>query len=320
VTQFRNAESLADAIEEVSKRRGRLDKVFIEKDYWVTQVLRALNDIIPGAFQLKGGTSLSKGYQLITRFSEDVDVVVIPVHGMSIADREAHLIFIKDEVASRLGLASREQRAPGHGRLASRGDYLSYIPVVVPEVKVDLVEDAVLLETGYSDGSWPPEMVDIRTMIGESLDVDENDYEDLAPFRIQALDAMRTLVEKLFAVHGIVSRRMIDGTNAERFGRHYYDVHCLLEHSATRTKLGRRAEFEAVVADVERISNERWGGTVTRPAGGFADSPAFAPPDGDLRRWIEAKYGESLSLVPPTSARPGFEAVLTTVRRYAALI
>lgn len=35
---------------------------FIEKDHWVTQVLRALNDAAPGGFVLKGGTSLSKGY------------------------------------------------------------------------------------------------------------------------------------------------------------------------------------------------------------------------------------------------------------------
>jgi hypothetical protein len=112
----------------------------------------------------------------------------------------------------------------------------------------------------------------------------------------------------------------VDGTDAVKFGRHYYDIHCLLEHSATRTKLSRRAEFTAVVADVERISNERWGGTVKRPSSGFADSPAFAPPNEELRSWIETKYEESLSLVPPTSARPGFEVVLATVRLHEGLL
>jgi len=44
----------------------------VEKDYWVTQALRALQATYPGEFIFKGGTSLSKGFALIQRFSEDI--------------------------------------------------------------------------------------------------------------------------------------------------------------------------------------------------------------------------------------------------------
>ena len=65
-----------------------LAPLFVEKDYWVTQVLRALHDQHAGAFVLKGGTSLSKGYELIERFSEDVDILIQPAKGDSRKARE----------------------------------------------------------------------------------------------------------------------------------------------------------------------------------------------------------------------------------------
>ena len=54
-----------------------LHSQFVEKDYWVTQTLRILYEDYPGHFIFKGGTSLSKGFGLIERFSEDVDVLVV---------------------------------------------------------------------------------------------------------------------------------------------------------------------------------------------------------------------------------------------------
>ena len=56
---------------------------FVEKDYWVTQLLRALCEALPNEFMLKGGASLSKGYDIIHRFSEDVDILLVPTAGQS---------------------------------------------------------------------------------------------------------------------------------------------------------------------------------------------------------------------------------------------
>lgn len=62
----------------------KLRQVFIEKDYWVTYVLKNLshsphkNDVV-----FKGGTSLSKAYNCIEHFSEDIDLAIIKIEGMS---------------------------------------------------------------------------------------------------------------------------------------------------------------------------------------------------------------------------------------------
>lgn len=54
-----------------------IEPFLVEKDYWITHVLYGLRK--QGFdFELKGGTSLSKGYGIISRFSEDIDIVINP--------------------------------------------------------------------------------------------------------------------------------------------------------------------------------------------------------------------------------------------------
>src|SRR5580704_3614599 len=57
----------------------------VEKDYWLMHVLYGLKN--QGfAFELKGGTSLSKGYKIIERFSEDIDIYIHPPAGMAVEE------------------------------------------------------------------------------------------------------------------------------------------------------------------------------------------------------------------------------------------
>ena len=57
--------------------------IYVEKDYWVTQVLKRLNESEYGeAVVFKGGTSLSKAHRLIERFSEDIDLALRDGHGL----------------------------------------------------------------------------------------------------------------------------------------------------------------------------------------------------------------------------------------------
>ncbi|MCA1844409.1 MAG: nucleotidyl transferase AbiEii/AbiGii toxin family protein, partial [Actinobacteria bacterium] len=51
---------------------------FVEKDYYVTEILRVIADRLGDKAMFKGGTSLSKGWGLISRFSEDIDLFVNP--------------------------------------------------------------------------------------------------------------------------------------------------------------------------------------------------------------------------------------------------
>lgn len=70
-------EIFALAIKETADSIDIMD-YFIEKDYWISLVLKRLSESkYVDSVVFKGGTSLSKGHKLINRFSEDVDVAVI---------------------------------------------------------------------------------------------------------------------------------------------------------------------------------------------------------------------------------------------------
>ncbi len=72
-----NKELFQDAITATSQQK-RIPEIYIEKDYWVTLALHAIfNNEIGKETVFKGGTALSKCNQLIDRFSEDIDLVVL---------------------------------------------------------------------------------------------------------------------------------------------------------------------------------------------------------------------------------------------------
>ncbi len=300
-----------------------LAPLFVEKDYWVTQVLRALHKRYPGAFLLKGGTSLSKGYGLIERFSEDVDVLVQPASGDSAKSREQLLGEMTAEVARALELDWLAARAPGRGRRAHRADVLRYPRVVRAAVTVPVEDRGVLLETGFAEGDWPSEMVSLTPMLCAPLDLDPEEYEDTAPFRVRALKPVRTLLEKLSLLHHAATRYERDASGDERCGRHYYDVYRLLDHAATRDALADRARFRRIVDEMGSISAAQYGGWSARPDEGYAHSPAFASPrDEPLHAWLEQRYNDAAALLPAqtTGSWPSFTRVLERVEQHARLL
>src|SRR5580704_95941 len=66
----------ADLIRIVAQEKG-IDPALVEKDYWIMHALYGLQQL-GLKFELKGGTSLSKGHQIIHRFSEDIDIRIEP--------------------------------------------------------------------------------------------------------------------------------------------------------------------------------------------------------------------------------------------------
>ncbi len=67
-------EDFQDLVESTARFKNLPDTI-VEKDYYVVRALRALRDEMAGQFIFKGGTSLSKGWNLLERFSEDIDLL-----------------------------------------------------------------------------------------------------------------------------------------------------------------------------------------------------------------------------------------------------
>jgi len=73
---FRDTGEFSPTLDAAAERMG-IGPTAVEKDYWVTQILRVLADSYVDDFVFKRGTSLSKGFGLIERFSEDIDILVV---------------------------------------------------------------------------------------------------------------------------------------------------------------------------------------------------------------------------------------------------
>jgi hypothetical protein len=145
-----------------------IDPAFVEKDFWVIEVLRAAAAPVQVTTKdgrsyevqviFKGGTSLSRVFELIERFSEDVDLLIsFPDRETSIGARDKVLKQIRDAVAAHLGTAGepagvttgvkRNIRYPYPGRYGS-GD----------------VTEGVLLEMGSRGGAFPTQQHYLRSI------------------------------------------------------------------------------------------------------------------------------------------------------------
>lgn len=80
---FHKSSDFVDAIESAAAH-FKMRTIFIEKDYWVTHVLKNLSTSkLIDEVIFKGGTSLSKAHDCINRFSEDIDLAILKTEDMS---------------------------------------------------------------------------------------------------------------------------------------------------------------------------------------------------------------------------------------------
>lgn len=154
-----NHPQFADLIRIVAEDQG-ITPALVEKDYWIMQSLYGLQRLHL-SFELKGGTSLSKGYGLINRFSEDIDIRIEPPADPPVMtgrnhDKPAHVQSRKDfydRLARTIvidGIASVERDASFDDtrQYRSGGIRLSYASI---NGSIEGLKDGVLLELGFDD-------------------------------------------------------------------------------------------------------------------------------------------------------------------------
>ncbi len=244
----------------------------VEKDFWVCLTLDLLfNGLPPGGPRLlfKGGTSLSKAYGLIARFSEDVDVTVFrqdigqpssvaELESLSGKKRRARLEAISEACSSYIVGPLRETLATTTAHLASE---TGSPPVVVVSDPEDEGNQSLLLQyrsviEGIDEYVRPL----VRIESGAKSALEPNEPRVLTPYVAQDLadtdltipgvvtvDPRRTFWDKIVIAHG--TRRWFDirgelRQEGKRISRHYYDLHRLVE-----SEIGAAAEDVALGDD-----------------------------------------------------------------------
>lgn len=216
----------------------------IEKDFWVTAILQTVFTL-PVAKQLvfKGGTSLSKGWKLIERFSEDIDIAVDPIMlGIPEGDltkkqikklRKTSSLFVLEQLTPMI--CEEVQREGLHSFITvdaqpnGEGDntypeprqiYLHYKSVF--DKALTYLRPDVVLEVSARSLIEPTEPIQIKSILGEHLPV-----LPLTDSVIHTAIPAKTFLEKVFLLHELFSVPG-HGMIAEHKSRHLYDLYVMM--------------------------------------------------------------------------------------------
>jgi hypothetical protein len=195
-----------------------------------------------------------KGWNLIQRFSEDIDIFLDPLAfkprlGKNAIDRE--LKKLRDTVGSHAALtfvADESKTIGGFGR----NDRFSYTQLFGGPGEV---ANRVLLEAGTASGREPAGIVQLRSYLGQFLEETHTSLgaEDEGRFPLRLLHFRRTFVEKMFAIHSKVELLKRDGRPLGTYARHYYDLFQLAVKAEVINML-KSSEYAAIKADYDEIS------------------------------------------------------------------
>jgi len=193
--------SFTAAIQATSDRFN-IPPVFVEKDYWLTMVLKRLaeseyNDSVI----FKGGTSLSKGFRLIDRFSEDIDIAVINVLERS-GNQVKNLIR---EVEKKISIDLTEIIDPSITSKGSRFRKSVFFYGTTGDRRFHQgISDHLIIEINSFANPLPFESKSIESMISSGLALNNQaelmEKYDLLPFNINVLNKCQTLLEKLVSL------------------------------------------------------------------------------------------------------------------------
>ena len=275
----------------------------VEKDLWVCWTLRELFSL-PGIGEhltFKGGTSLSKAWKLIRRFSEDIDLIVdkealgfggdaAPDKAASNKQRKARLEALM--AASRPWVQGMLQPALTIRIAAALGNDANCKLEVDPDMpdgqclllhypsafenEAGYIKPVVKIELGARSDDWPNSECPIQPYLAERFP----QLMPQGPFPVRVLAAERTFWEKACLLHEETFRPH-DKPRKLRMARHYYDLWCLLRAGVGERALANTALFQRVAEHREIFFRYAWVDYSTHKPGTFR----LSPPSDHLANW-----------------------------------
>ena len=243
---------------------SNLSQVIIEKDLWVTVVLRALF-ALPYAENLsfKGGTSLSKCWNLIERFSEDVDIAINREYFGFVGDtftikqisknlRKSTCKFTRDTLQFDLVRQMEADGIPANLFLVA----MNITPVTTTDPEKVFVEyksvfkaspyikNTVILEIGGRSMKEPIQKVEIQSFIDKHFS--QAAFSEKS-FEINVVVPERTFWEKVCLLHEEFSKPN-EQMRVERMSRHIYDLGRMIDTPIADNALKDKDLFQSIVA------------------------------------------------------------------------
>lgn len=314
-----------DLFTEAAAIRGNIGPGVMEKDFWVCWTLKHIFDLGPAPAQLifKGGTSLSKVYNLIERFSEDIDLSLSRESLGFVGERDPYQapsnkrkMKLVDEIQERCREVILAELLPKlHARFESilgPGDAATPWTLMPDENEPQIVRFAypagtaaggkreadlyvrriVVLELGARSDHWPAEEHVVRPYAAEALP----ELFKQADCPVRSLSAGRTFWEKVTLLHALAHKPM-DTPIGDRMSRHYYDVAKIYQSPLGPPAMAKRPLLDQVVIHKRLFFRSAWANYETAKPGTFKLVPPperLAPLKADYRAMQENMiFGES---------------------------
>ncbi|MDR1631915.1 MAG: nucleotidyl transferase AbiEii/AbiGii toxin family protein [Dysgonamonadaceae bacterium] len=245
-------------IEDIASKT-KLSSDAIEKDWWVTAMLRALFQCeCADHIVFKGGTSLSKAWNLIERFSEDIDIAIDrKFFGFERALskkqinnlRRASCAYISGQLKDELDKKLQEAGISGYSVFVEETTDTTKDPQII-EIKYDslfgsnYIRDKVLIEIGARSLTEPSDNVQIRSIISDNYP-DASFADD--DFTVPTVVPQRTFLEKAFLLHEEF-QKPAEAIRVNRMSRHIYDLEKMMDTDFAIEALNDSELYNAIVA------------------------------------------------------------------------
>lgn len=307
-----------DIIDYVSGKTGFLRNV-VEKDWWVTSVLRAIFSL-PYAdnVSFKGGTNLSKCWGLIQRMSEDIDI------GISREFLGFGGELSKNQISDKLRRSSCSfvrniMRNDVENALVAQGISPDAIIVTVEETKVSTVDPETIyvayrslydgngyvlpqvkIEVSGRSMTEPVSKVSVRSYISENLPT--LTFQD-NPVEVNAVIPQRTFLEKLFLLHEEFSKPSSE-IRIERMSRHLYDVSRIMKTNIAEEAIKDDALYNSVIEHRRKFIGLKGFDYDT-----LKKATLRVVPEGKVRRNWEEDYKNTVANMVMGEA-PSFDVII----------
>lgn len=211
---------------EAAAEEFNLQPFQVEKDYYVSYFLKKLREVAPDVV-FKGGTSLSKGYDVINRFSEDIDLTIYfteeKLTSSKIKSTQRPLIQAIRDTAEILGfkVINDEEIRSGREFNAYKIEYDRIFN------ETGQMLDHILIETMLTYRPYPCETLKVSNYATKFLAIENEELitqYDLHPFDMNIQTIERTFIDKLFAICDYYETKEFTGKS-----RHIYDVHMIFQ-------------------------------------------------------------------------------------------
>lgn len=198
----------------------KLPIAIIEKDYYVTLILKEIVNRNPDIV-FKGGTSLSKCYKIIDRFSEDIDLNVLG----DTKPGESKRRKLKSHIVEAIDYCNLNLTEPEN--ILSRRDFNKYVIDYPTLFDTNFLKQHLIVETAVFFRPYPTEKVEADSLIYNYLNNNKNydiiERYDISPFVVNVQTTDRTFIDKIFALGDYYLTNAINGHS-----RHIYDLYKLL--------------------------------------------------------------------------------------------